>query len=129
MLNVSLMVILVHQLICLLLCIGLSGMAVGLGALMPNFSDQSPSKIAAGFGGTLNLVLSALYILVVVLLTALPCHFYLMASGTEMSPRMLQHDYLNFWLTAGITVSLIIALIVTIVPMRMGLKAFRRLEV
>ena len=76
MLDVSMMVVVVHQLICVLLCLGLAGMAVGFGAMMPNFREQSPSKIAAGFGGTLNLVLSALYIMAVVLMTALPCHFY-----------------------------------------------------
>ncbi|MCA9232598.1 MAG: hypothetical protein KDA57_18255, partial [Planctomycetales bacterium] len=69
MLRVSSMVVSVHQAICLMLCIGLSGMAVGLGAMMPNFHEQSPSKIAAGFGGTLNLVLSALYILLIVGMT------------------------------------------------------------
>ncbi len=129
MLKVSPLVSLVHQVICLLLCIGLSGMAVGLGALMPNFSDPSPSKIAAGFGGTLNLVLSALYILVVVLLTALPCHFYLLAGTSEMSSKLLQRGYLNLWLGMGIGVSLALAVIVTVVPMRLGLKAFRQLEV
>ncbi|MCH8841006.1 MAG: hypothetical protein IH831_10125, partial [Planctomycetes bacterium] len=129
MLKVSPLVLLVHQVICLLLCIGLSGMAVGLGALMPNFSDPSPSKIAAGFGGTLNLVLSALYILVVVLLTALPCHFYLLASTSEMSSKLMQSGYLNLWLGMGIGVSLALAVIVTVVPMRLGLKAFRQLEV
>jgi len=129
MLKVSPLVLLVHQVICLLLCIGLSGMAVGLGALMPNFSDPSPSKIAAGFGGTLNLVLSALYILVVVLLTALPCHFYLLADISEMSSKLLQRGYLNLWLGMGIGVSLVLAVIVTVVPMRLGLKAFRQLEV
>ncbi len=129
MLKVSPLVLLVHQVICLLLCIGLSGMAVGLGALMPNFSDPSPSKIAAGFGGTLNLVLSALYILVVVLLTALPCHFYLLAGTSEMSSKLLQRGYLNLWLGMGIGVSLALAVIVTVVPMRLGLKAFRQLEV
>ena len=40
---------------------------------MPDLPAHSPSKIAAGFGGTLNLVISAGYIVVVVLLTALPC--------------------------------------------------------
>ncbi len=54
------------------LCFGLSGLAVGLGALMPDLREEAPSKIAAGFGGTLNLVLSALFILVLVLLTAVP---------------------------------------------------------
>jgi len=129
MLNVSLLVVVVHQVVCLLLCIGLSGMAVGLGALMPNFTDPSPSKIAAGFGGTLNLVLSALYILAVVLLTALPCHFYLLAGNSEISSRFLQRGYLNMWLGVGLGVSLAIAVLITVVPMRMGLKAFRQLEV
>jgi ABC-2 type transport system permease protein len=111
------------------LCIGLSGMAVGLGALMPNFSDPSPSKIAAGFGGTLNLVLSALYILVVVLLTALPCHFYLLENSSERSSEFLDRGYLTLLLGAGIGVSLAMAVIVSMVPMRLGLKAFRELEV
>ncbi|MBL9163872.1 MAG: hypothetical protein JNL18_14165 [Planctomycetaceae bacterium] len=129
MLDVSFMVVAVHQLICLLLCLGLAGMAVGFGAMMPNFREQSPSKIAAGFGGTLNLVLSALYIMAVVLMTALPCHFFLLAGKTEMPPKLLQPQYLRFWLMLGILASMILAAIVTILPLRGGLRAFRRLEV
>ncbi len=129
MLDVSNMVVLVHQMICLFLCVGLSAMAVGLGAIMPNFQDQSPSKIAAGFGGTLNLVFSALYILIIVLLTALPCHFYLMAENSDMSPAYVPSKYLSWWMTGGIAISVILAVIVTVVPMRLGLKAFRRMEV
>jgi len=129
MLDVSPMVVLVHQVICLLLCIGLSGMAVGLGAIMPNFREQSPSKIAAGFGGTLNLVLSALYIMVVVLLTALPCHFYMLSRSDGVVPRMLQPRFLKLWLSLGLGGALALAVVVTILPMRSGLKAFRQLEV
>ncbi len=129
MLDVQPMVAMVHQLICMLLCIGLAGMAVGLGAMMPNFREQSPSKIAAGFGGTLNLVLSAIYILAVVLLTALPCHFYLLAYSTEIPPKMLQPGFLKLWLSLGIGGALILAAIVTVIPMHSGLKAFRELEV
>ena len=129
MLNVSPLVVIVHQAICLLLCVGLSGMAVGLGAMMPNFREQSPSKIAAGFGGTLNLVLSALYIMAIVLLTALPCHFYLLSYGSEMPPRMLQSGFLKLWLGLGLGGSLVLAILVTVLPMRSGLKAFRQLEV
>jgi ABC-2 type transport system permease protein len=129
MLDVSPMVIGVHQLICLLLCMGLAGMAVGFGAIMPNFREQSPSKIAAGFGGTLNLVLSALYIMAVVLMTALPCHFYLLAGKTDMPPKLLQPSYLRFWLMLGILASIVLATIVTVLPLRSGLKSFRKLEV
>jgi ABC-2 type transport system permease protein len=52
MLQISWLVVALHQLTCLMLCLGLSGIAVGLGAMMPNLQETSPSKIAAGFGGT-----------------------------------------------------------------------------
>jgi ABC-2 type transport system permease protein len=52
----------------------LTGLAVGLGALYPNFKEENPSKIVSGFGGTFCLVLSFLYILgsVVMLAFATP---------------------------------------------------------
>ena len=81
MLRVAPVVAAVHVLCCALLCMGLSGIAVGLGAMMPDLREESPSKIAAGFGGTLNLVVSTIYILAIVLLTAVPCHFYLASAG------------------------------------------------
>jgi ABC-2 type transport system permease protein len=127
--DVSPLVVALHQLVCVLLCLGLSGMAVGLGAMMPDFQEQSPSKIAAGFGGTLNLVLSALYILLIVLMTALPCHFYLLTVSAERNTQILQHEHLGFWLSVGVAGSLVLAAVATIVPMRSGLKAFRQLEV
>jgi ABC-2 type transport system permease protein len=40
----------------------LNALAVGLGAVYPNFREDNPSKIVSGFGGTLCLVLSFLYI-------------------------------------------------------------------
>jgi ABC-2 type transport system permease protein len=50
----------------------LSGLSVGLGALFPNFKEDNPSKIVSGFGGTLCLVASFLYITVFVALVAAP---------------------------------------------------------
>jgi len=129
MLDVSGIVVSVHQAICLMLCVGLAGMAVGLGAMMPNFHEQSPSKIAAGFGGTLNLVLSALYILLIVGMTALPCHFFLLSYHMDMPPLILRPNFLTLWLTIGICGSLLLSCIATVVPLRSGLKAFRKLEV
>jgi ABC-2 type transport system permease protein len=50
----------------------LSGLAVGLGALFPNMKEENPSKIVSGFGGTLCLVVSGIYISCFVALIALP---------------------------------------------------------
>jgi ABC-2 type transport system permease protein len=55
-----------------LMAAALSGLAVGLGALFPNFKEDNPSKIVSGFGGTLCLVISFLYISGFVTLIALP---------------------------------------------------------
>ncbi len=48
----------------------LSGLAVGLGALFPDFKEDNPSKIVSGFGGTLCLVISFLYVILFVALVA-----------------------------------------------------------
>ncbi len=132
MLRVSPVVMAIHQLTCLILSLGLSGIAVGLGATMPNLREQSPSRIAAGFGGTLNLVLSALYIVAVVGLTALPCHFYLAAGHSRAAVLVAQQAdlqwWLHFWLLAGTGGSLLLGVVATVVPLWMGFRAFRALE-
>ena len=128
MLHVPMLVIGVHQLTCVLLCLGLSSIAVGFGAMMPNFRETSPSKIAAGFGGTLNLVLSALYIMVVVVLTALPCHFYLLTGNQPFFAPFGNPEYLKIWLVVGTGAAVVVGAVATIVPLRRGLRAFRELE-
>jgi ABC-2 type transport system permease protein len=55
-----------------LMSASLSGLAVGLGALFPNFKEDNPSKIVSGFGGTLCLVISFIYVAVFVALVAVP---------------------------------------------------------
>jgi ABC-2 type transport system permease protein len=124
MLGISGLMFAMHQLTCLLLCLGLSGIAVGLGAKMPDLRELSPSKIAAGFGGTLTLVFSAMYIVAVVLITAVPCHFYLLAQQIG-SDRL---ESMRLLLLGAAAVALLLGAIVTYFPMRSGLKAFRAME-
>ncbi len=128
MLHVPLIVVGVHQLTCVLLCLGLSSIAVGLGAMLPDFRESSPSKIAAGFGGTLNLVLSALYIMVIVVLTALPCHFRLIVQHGTFGHSLLNPERIQVLLVVGIGAALVIGVVAIVVPLRRGLRAFRRLE-
>mgnify|MGYP002621746288 FL=1 len=123
MLQISPLVLAIHQLTCVLLCTGLSGIAVGLGARMPNLREESPSKIAAGFGGTLSLVISAFYIVLIVLMTALPSHFYVATRQASLNPT-----WVTAWLVAGMLASGLIGIAATIIPMRIGLAAFRNLE-
>jgi len=50
--------------------VALSGLAVGLGSLYPNFREDNPSRIVSGMGGTLNFILSMVYIVLVTLALA-----------------------------------------------------------
>jgi ABC-2 type transport system permease protein len=43
-------------------CIGLSGLAVGLGARLPVFGQRNTARIASGFGGTVNLIFSMIFV-------------------------------------------------------------------
>jgi ABC-2 type transport system permease protein len=128
MLQVSWVIIMVHQLVCILLCLGLSSIAVGLGAMMPNFRETSPSKISAGFGGTLNLVLSALYIILIVVLTALPCHFYLIAGNAPWRESFLNPNFLRLWLWGGSFTAMVVGVSATVLPLWWGLNSFRQME-
>jgi ABC-2 type transport system permease protein len=128
-------VVAMHQLECAVLCAGLSAMAVGLGARLPNLRETSPARIASGFGGTLNLVLSTLYILAVMLLTAVPTFFW---ADAPWSHKGFRPDSALFgqWIGLGSHGSMVIGVGLTIAlgilatawPMRSGLRAFRRLE-
>ena len=121
-----------HEYCCLLLCLGLSGIAVGLGARMPELRESSPSKIASGFGGTLCLVLSSLFIMVVVVVAAIPTHLFLLAR--TLGPTVIAPDGLLAWAGGpmGMATSLatvtVAGLAATAVPLASGLQAFRRLE-
>ena len=90
---------------------------------MPDLREESPSKIAAGFGGTLSLVVSAVYVILIVLLTALPSHFYLAMSQTNVDAFRIRA-----LLAGGVLAACALGAVATFVPMRMGLKAFRELE-
>ena len=48
--------------VCLGVCIGLSGLSIGLGARFPVLGNRNPARIASGFGGTLNLIMSMTFV-------------------------------------------------------------------
>jgi ABC-2 type transport system permease protein len=129
MLGMSPVMIALHLGMVAILCMGLSGISVGLGARLPNLRETDPSKIAVGFGGTLNLLVSLVFIFAIVTALAIPCHLYFLGrEHPETTTLALSHGSFRFWLTGAIVVSLIIGAVGTIVPLRIGIKAFERME-
>ena len=94
----------------------LSGLAVGLGALFPNFKEDNPSKIVSGFGGTLCLVVSFIYISVVVALVAIP------GLHAEANIQFPISDSVAFLLALLFSAALLV------IPMGMGYRRVKNLE-
>jgi ABC-2 type transport system permease protein len=130
MLGIPRKLIVVHEICCLILCMGLSGIAVGLGACMPDLRESSPSKIASGFGGTLNLVVSALFIMFVVIVAALPSHLFAATSflGPDGGRGFLGWANGPQGLVVSLAIVAAVGLAATFFPLALGLRAFRRLE-
>jgi len=91
----------------------LNGLAVGLGVLYPNFKDATPSKIVSGFGGTLCLVISFLYILGSVLLLGV---------GTSGFPSH------TGWVFVSVAGFALLSAAVGWMPFRLGLRQLRHFE-
>lgn len=113
-----------HVLTVAVLAVGLSGLSVGLGACLPNFRESDPSKIAVGFGGTLNLVACVLFLLVVIGLMAAPWH--MRASGVE-NPDV-ETPGLSPMLVLGAAAGVLVGVFAVALPLRAGAQTLRQME-
>lgn len=112
-----------HALTAIAVSTGLSGLAVGIGALLPNFRETDPSKIAVGFGGTMNLLAGLLFLLVEITLMAGPYHFQAMLDSEVGSGPLSR-----FIMIAGAMLGMAVSVAVTTLPLRAGTKALERME-
>ncbi len=94
----------------------LTGLAVGLGALYPNFKEDNPSKIVSGFGGTLCLVLSFGYIVFSVVTLALGAAWW-KARDSSGNPS-----------AAHLAVFLAVSALLLWLPLKSGLKKAEHTE-
>ncbi|HLX70234.1 MAG TPA: hypothetical protein VKV04_11465 [Verrucomicrobiae bacterium] len=91
----------------------LTALAIGLGVMYPNLKEAHPNKIVSGFGGTLCLVLSFLYILGSVLL---------LAFGTAGFHGRIP------WIVGSILGFSLLSLLVGWLPMKLGLRQLAKME-
>ncbi len=113
-------IMVVHAVTIAVLALGLSGLSVGLGACLPNFRETDPSKIAVGFGGTLNLEAGLLFLVVVIAVMAGPWHAVLAVQG----------DFYRvpWWLWGALAAGALIGWAGAILPLRAGARALRSME-
>jgi ABC-2 type transport system permease protein len=112
-----------HVLTVAVLALGLSGLSVGLGAIMPNFRETDPSKIAVGFGGTLNLIAGLLYLILIIATMAAPYHVIVILTGSDALTRKA-----ILGLIGGGVLGLLIGAAAVVVPLRTGIRTLRAIE-
>ena len=107
-----------------LMSFALCGIAVGIGALFPNFGAGStanrydnPAKIVSGFGGTFCFVLSLFYIVLVITAEALPVYFQVGGGGGRPWGVVISWIFVS-----------LLSLVAIIVPMSLALKKVGEME-
>lgn len=102
--------------------LALSGLAVGLGSLYPSFDEENPSRIVSGMGGTLNFLLSMLYVVLATsaMGTVLLWHDLRERLGDGAFPWILGGALA--WIAGSTAVACIL-------PLRLGLRHLERLEI
>jgi ABC-2 type transport system permease protein len=117
-------VLALHLVVVAVLAVGLSGLSVGIAAWMPNFRETDPSKIAIGFGGTMNLVACLLFLLLVIGAMALPWH----VTAALATDTALADVALDGLMQVGIAAGVALGIAAVVVPLWIGSRTLRGME-
>lgn len=119
-------IVLMHASAMAAMALGLSALSVGLGAYLVNLKETNPSKIATGFGGTINLLISLGFSIVAICLAGLPAilHF----AGDGMMAEAFDVSAVWRWQCACFAALVVVGAIAVWLPLRLGLSAFRKME-
>ena len=100
--------------------LGISGLSTGLGALFLDLKQPNPAVIVSGFGGTLNLVLSLIFICGAVFPYGLLFHFRFVGRISEVE--------LHRGLAAASIWVVLITVLATLLPIYLGGKSLKNRE-
>ncbi|MGE3180552.1 MAG: hypothetical protein AB7N71_02910 [Phycisphaerae bacterium] len=110
-----------HIMVCIFVCIGLSGISVGIGARLPMLGQRNPARIASGFGGTVNLVVSMLFVALMMFSVAWITYGEFNFGHVEVPPL----GRTSWWVLGALGV---FSLTTTITVLQIGIRHFNRLE-
>jgi ABC-2 type transport system permease protein len=99
----------------------LCALALGFGALYPNFDTENAAEIPTSFGGLLFMMAAVLYLAGVVVLEAWPVYLFLTSRlrGTEVSLAPL---------VLGISGAALLTVAAVVIPLRAGVRRVETLE-
>jgi len=105
-----------------LMCLVLTSLTIGLGAMMPDFKERNPSKIASGLGGLLAALAGLAYVGLSIVVLAWPAYLYAMNQWRSRVNygQALVISFGIFLLLSGIAMYL---------PLKFGLKKIKEMQV
>ncbi|MCK4244955.1 MAG: hypothetical protein KAX20_04960 [Candidatus Omnitrophica bacterium] len=104
----------------LLVSLSLSGLAIGLGGLYPDFKSDDIARIVSGIGGTLCFLFSTIYLLLFLFPLWIPFHLYLL--------KIIPDAIFRKSLFAAFTFACSLTLFTTLLPLVLGATALTRRE-
>jgi len=104
-----------------LLTFAIAGLAIGTGALFPQFETENAAQIPTSFGGLLFMMAATVLIAVVIVLEARPVYVYLAARsfGGPLDVRTM---------VAGLAAAAVVCLGATLIPLRIAVRRLERVE-
>lgn len=105
-----------------LLTLGLTSLAVGIGAIYPNFQTDNAAKIANGVGGIVTVAISLAYVLLAIMIEVVPA--FLLASYGYAG----RQTFVRWVVLGAVFLELVLHTVVICVPMRLALKKWARQE-
>jgi ABC-2 type transport system permease protein len=94
----------------------LTGLAIGIGALMPDFRTDHPSQIAVGPGGVLYMLLSFVYLGAMLMIQLRPVWFYVINSSDRIHGALYAVGAVVLTLSVGL------------IPMELGARRLAKQE-
>lgn len=94
----------------------LTGLAIGIGALLPNFKSDNPAEIAVGPGGVLYMLISFLYVALMLGIQIRPVWYYVVGHSERI------HNVVY------VLMSLVLTLVIGLLPMEWGARRLARQE-
>jgi len=105
-----------------MMCLTVTCLTLGLGAVWPEYREPNPSRIASGLGGMLAALASLTYVGLSIVILAWPAYRY---SLHQWQGRTGYRGALLLALAAFLALSAV----ATVVPLRLGLRSLRRRDV
>jgi ABC-2 type transport system permease protein len=106
----------------ILLTLAIASMALGFGALYPQFETENAAQIPTSFGGLVFMMSTVALLAVVILIEAVPVYSFVRA---VFDGRPVTADWV---MVAAFALVVVVCLTATVLPIRVGLKKMEQFE-